>query len=431
MATLLIALGLLTFGIITAWKRVWGVYLIVFLLPMYQIRFAFAGIPMTFLEGMILALACFTIYDAFVNPARFFRITHFKKTFFWVFLFLIAGLISVFVSPAPIKAAGIFKAYFVEAVLFFFLIKFHITTVPKLNGLFWSLWALLCYLSIFGMYQFLTLANLPPSWWAVNVASRRITSLLNHPNALALLLGPILVMAIVFLQTGKTWIKNKILGATVIFGLIALYLSFSRASWLALIMTIALVTLLPSLLANQKFQNLLTLEAWKIRIPVISAIILILALVFILPVSRAKLLDLASGQDLAQKNRLVLWSAAFDILKKHPIAGVGLMGFRDAYQSYPLGPDQVTQNYPHNFFLNFWLETGLLGLVSMLGLLYLFFERCYYLLQTRWRAIGLATAAGMSMIILHSLVDVSYFKNDLSVLFWLIYALPNLNFLSE
>ena len=159
---------------------------------------------------------------------------------------------------------------------------------------------------------------------------------------------------------------------------------------------------------------------------------LIALLVVIIPYSRNKLLELTSGTDPSQQNRLVLWRAAQDMLKKSPIYGVGLMGFHEYYRHYPLGPDRVVQNYPHNFFLNFWLETGLVGMVAMLGLLYLFYKNVRGLLhQNRWRFLALASAAGMGVVLLHGLVDVSYFKNDLAVLFWLIYALPNLTFLEN
>jgi len=89
------------------------------------------------------------------------------------------------------------------------------------------------------------------------------------------------------------------------------------------------------------------------------------------------------------------------------------------------------QNYPHNFFLNFYLETGLLGFVSMVGLLALFYKKIRDLARTKFLYLATPLAAGMLMIILHGLVDVPYFKNDLSVLFWLVYALPNLAFLRK
>ncbi len=408
----LILLALILFVALVSLKREWGIYLIVLLLPTYQIRFQLGFMPLTFLECMILLLAGTEFFFLAKNK----KITPTLKQIFGtnflrsalIFLFFAAAAISVFMGPDVQKSAGIFKAYFFEAILFYFLVILIIDNEEKLNRLWQVLAIFVTYISIFGIYQFLTLANLPVSWWAVNVAPRRITSLLNHPNALALLLGPVLAM--LFLKPQK----NKLVWLALGLGFLAIYLSFSRASWLALIITLSMAALFTE---HKK--------------KILSFAFLVALLIFLLPFSRTKIIDLAKGEDLAQENRLVLWSAATDIIKKSPIFGVGLTGFREAYKDYPLGPDRVIQNYPHNFFLNFWLETGFLGFVAMIGLLIIFYKKIHSLLHSEWRGVALACGAGMAVIILHGLVDVPYFKNDLSVLFWLIYALPNLLFLKK
>lgn len=416
MTAILIVFGLILFAVASIWRREWGVYLIVLLLPAYQIRFEVFGLPSTFLEGMILILAAVELFFLIKNRelGLVFRnqIVLKLRRNLPIFFFLAAAFISIFISPVNVKAAGIFKAYFLEAILFYFLTLIIIDNAKKLNGLWMSLAGLVLYVSVFGLYQFVTLTNLPPSWWAVDVASRRITSVLNHPNALALLLAPLTAMLTALLLTSKTFTKNKLMIAAVILGAINLYLSFSRAGWLAFAATIAGL-------------GLFTRHKKKIILAVGLAAVLVIAV----PYSRAKLADLARGTDPSQENRYVLWDAARDIIKKHPIYGVGLMGFHEAYKSYPLGPDRVVQNYPHNFFLNFWVEIGLVGLLAMLGLLYIFGKKIRYLWATPWRPVALSAAAGMAVIILHGMVDVPYFKNDLSVLFWLLYALPNLGFL--
>jgi len=418
-----IAIGLLFFLILSIIKRELGIYLIILLLPTYQIRFEVFGIPATFLEAIILTMAAVVSFSIILSLrtqgraaiSELLRRTaprNDKTVSIFIFLFLLAAGISVFVAPDTVRAAGIFKAYFFEAVLFYFLVRVVIDTREKLENAFRAVSYLVLYLSVFGLYQFATLANLPSSWWAVDVASRRIVSLLNHPNALALVLGPLLAMLII-----KRY-KNKLARAAIIFGAIAFYLTFSRAGWLAFVATIGGFLVMNSV-TRKNLQ--------KSFVVIVAAAILVLAI----PFSRAKLLELTRADDPSKQNRYVLWSAAADILKQHPLTGVGLMGFREAYKSYPLGPDRVVQNYPHNFFLNFWLETGLLGLLSMLGLLILFAKKIRALARTEYRGLALAAAAGMTMIVLHSLVDVSYFKNDLAVLFWLIYSLPFVSIFSS
>lgn len=426
MITLLIIIGLLCFTLLAILRRDWGIYFIILLLPTYQIRFSLGFMPMTFLECLILILAgtefVHLIRKRLLKEALDKLIKNQPAISGLIILFLLAAAISVSTSPVTIKAAGIFKAYFLEASLFYFLVLLIIDNEKKLLLVWKSLGGLVLYLSVFGIYQFFTLENLPFSWWAVNVASRRITSLLNHPNAVALLLGPILAMLIMLPK------KTKFFWLTIGLGIITLYLTFSRAAWLALLATVIglpLITLLPGLGERTEKRS----NRW---LKILASAVAIILLIMLTPFSRTKILDLARGTDLAQQNRYVLWNAAFDMLKKSPILGVGLMGFHKYYKNYPLGPDRVVQNYPHNFFLNFWLETGLLGLASGLGLLILFFKKAYLLLQTnKWKGLGLAAAAGMGMILLHGMVDVSYFKNDLSILFWLVFALPNLTFFNK
>ena len=415
MYELLIPISSLLFLAVAILKREWGIYLIVLLLPSYQIRFQVFGIPMTFLESIILLLGLAQLMNLIRNLRLFGEIKREAVQYIFIFIFLLAAGISVFVAPDTAKAAGIFKAYFFEAVVFYFLVRLIINSREKLEKLYQILTVLVLYLSIYGLYQFLTLQSLPPSWWAVDVASRRIVSLLNHPNALALVLGPLLAVLIVRRP------KTKLTLAAIVFGLTAFYLTFSRAGWLALVATlvgVALFSLSPWLGERGNW-------SWRKLLLSLSVVILI---IFAVPFSRTKLLELTRADDPSKQNRYVLWSAAADMLKKHPLTGAGLTGFREAYKSYPLGPDRVVQNYPHNFFLNFWLETGLLGLLSMIGLLILFYRKVYKAMITpESRNFALAAAAGMSVVVLHSLVDVSYFKNDLSILFWLIYALPFTN----
>jgi O-antigen ligase len=93
--------------------------------------------------------------------------------------------------------------------------------------------------------------------------------------------------------------------------------------------------------------------------------------------------------------------------------------------------------YPHNIFLNFGSELGIAGalLFTWIIIKYLFIslKSGRELTQTKntdkYLAFGLAAA--MIAILIHGLVDVPYFKNDLSVMFWIIIALGaalNLNY---
>ncbi|MEK7122637.1 MAG: hypothetical protein AAB855_02150, partial [Patescibacteria group bacterium] len=80
--------------------------------------------------------------------------------------------------------------------------------------------------------------------------------------------------------------------------------------------------------------------------------------------------------------------------------------------------------YPHNFIFNFWSETGLYGLISFLGvcatLLIMLFARLRRENTFFIRVTSFALFGAFMTILIHGLVDVPYFKNDLSVFFWFL-----------
>jgi O-antigen ligase len=61
--------------------------------------------------------------------------------------------------------------------------------------------------------------------------------------------------------------------------------------------------------------------------------------------------------------RVLLWTAAWQMFLDHPVTGVGLLHFNDAYMAHYLSPLAKEPNlpHPHNLFLDFLAETGLVG----------------------------------------------------------------------
>ena len=86
--------------------------------------------------------------------------------------------------------------------------------------------------------------------------------------------------------------------------------------------------------------------------------------------------------------------------------------------------------YPHNIILNFWSELGLLGLLAfvwLIGRALLIAGRVYQGLgMGAEKYILLGTVAALTALVVHGMVDVPYFKNDLAVLFWLLIGIVGL-----
>ena len=129
------------------------------------------------------------------------------------------------------------------------------------------------------------------------------------------------------------------------------------------------------------------------------------------------------------KSRLVIWQSAWEITKDHSLIGIGPGMFQEYYLDYqprfkPYLEWAVPQ--PHNVFLAFWLQTGLIGLIGLIWLLIVFFRNCIKYLKvsdSKIKILNFILLSVMAYILIHGLIDTTYWKNDLSVMFWLITAL--------
>lgn len=100
--------------------------------------------------------------------------------------------------------------------------------------------------------------------------------------------------------------------------------------------------------------------------------------------------------------------------------------FDDNYRAEKWQPLEVYL-YPHNIILNFWTELGFLGMLlfSFIIIKFLILALKYYHQKkgSKNKYLGLALFSSMLIILIHGMVDVPYFKNDLSALFWIIISL--------
>ncbi len=357
------------------------------LLPTYLIRFKILGLPTTVLEIMVMVFLFVALSQ--INRDSIERIKKLGWLNLVTVLFLLAGIISTLVSPDKIHALGELKAFIIEPILFFYALILTIKTEDDLKPVLRWLFMAAGLIALFGIVQYFTYLHLPLRFWGTGSEVERITSVFDYPNALALYLAPLFGFYIVLWAKkynlfNRTWILP--VGLLIMLG--AIILTFSRGAWLAIALTLIL-------LFFKQF-------SWKKWIgPVLITIVLLL---FLKPVSDRVKLGLADPSSLAH---FELQKVGWQKVWQSPVLGNGLHGFQ-----------ALGVSYPHNIFLNFWLELGLLGLVSFAGIICLVFQQY----KIRPSALTLASGVFMMILILHGLVDVPYFKNDLSILFWFVAA---------
>ncbi|HVC77298.1 MAG TPA: O-antigen ligase family protein, partial [Candidatus Micrarchaeaceae archaeon] len=193
--------------------------------------------------------------------------------------------------------------------------------------------------------------------------------------------------------------------------LIATLLSFSRGGYLAL----AAVAI--GLALSHRYR-------WRM---LGAAVVIGIVLVLIPPIHRriAVELDFSNPQN-TLVGRFELWRVSLQMLQHHILFGAGLSGFAQTIAPYwnPTHTDRFI--YPHNIVLTFWSETGLLGLVAFAWIMFTGFRLCWRSWRQAtadWRPLQLGVTLALVAVIAHGMVDVPYFKNDLSLEFWALMGL--------
>lgn len=385
----------------------WGVAMILLLLPAYGIRWSISGVSVTLLELSILVLT--TVWTIRLIQHQ----TSLQKwQCFWYSggALLIAATVGLVIAPQFAKGLEIWLAYFVTPALFFVVFT---STVKTQAQLVWTWRALgLTALAIGGLAVVQKFTNgwlVPDAYW-LGGEGHRVTSFYSYANAVGLYLAPISVLLTAWLyqrlQTTATTVWQRaesiLIAITIIISILAIIFAKSDG---------ALVGLAAGLL-------FLGLSAKKTR--VVTASIVAIGLITIaiagLPAGVWHTLTFA---DWSGQVRLTMWHETQTLIKDHWLLGVGLFGYPVALVPYHAAKYLEIFWYPHNILFNFWVETGLLGVVAIIGMFGQLVAKTW---RYRQQVLIIGIMATFVTIVVHGLVDVPYFKGDLAVLWWYLLA---------
>lgn len=434
-------------------------------LPSYLIRGSIFGVPTTLLEAMIVIVFLVWLsqnWDDQINKIKLalnrIKANKFDKINYpydkEIIIFLIISFFSAGIASFSNNALGIWKAYCFEPILLFIVIinvfgkiefvKIKSKKIKIFDYIVYSFTISAFLVSCFAIFQKITGLGLPLEW----MNSGRVTSFFEYPNAVGLYLAPIVL--IIFSQLfkiKKSILKNqkKFLIFILIFiaSILSIYFASSEGALIGVIIGLAVFGLLISK---------------KARLVTIILIILSSFGILINPKANKFALQKITLTDLAGEIRKQQWRETWTMLTdRNLFFGSGLANYQNAIKDYHQdglffnfdNDDDFERKivifderykskywqpveiylYPHNIFLNFWTEFGIIGMIFFMWLIGKFFFkgiRIYnkYKIENKneqFFVLGLISA--MVAIIIHGLVDVPYFKNDLAVLFWIMFGI--------
>lgn len=440
------------FFLVLALSRLdWATLLLIATLPTYLIRFKILGLPLTLLETMILIAFGVWFFRSFAPKLKDIiknRNIRLRYPFSWeIILLMIISFIAAGVSGFNAGALGIWKAYFFEPILFFILVFNVFKDKKEFTKIFWALAISAAIISVFAIFQKITGLFISNPTWAA-IGSRRAVSFFGYPNAVGLYLAP-LVMVFIGWLFSFSWtnildqaFKKSTIILIIVASLLAIYSARSEGALIGL----AGALLVFGLLAGKKQQ-----------IATLLVLIAVIGGIFWFTPSHDFVLTKLTLNDLSGQIRRQQWKETIKMLKTNRIiGGAGLDNYQTAVKPYHqegifFNNDNLPNFdavvwasstlrtkywqpveiylYPHNIFLNFWSELGLLGLLLFIWLITKYLITAWKLSialgrdgrPEQYLTLGLMTA--IITIVIHGLVDVPYFKNDLAVMFWLFFAL--------
>ncbi len=374
------------------------IYLIVFSLPLYLVSFKIAWIPITVLELMIYPLFIIWLFYFIIKKKKIIDC----KFYIPALLIFLGATISTLLSLDIQVSAGIWKAWFVAPMLFFVVIINSLKTKKQIKNIILSFILSGSIVALISLFY----------WFNENLTyDNRLQAFYNSPNYLAMFLSPLLFLSFYIYSLVKNKILKILLITDYLLLITVIYLTYSYGAWLGLIGAVIFILIF-----------------LKIRLRYIFLFFLIIILFFSFQASSYKFQGFLDFSYPSLKSRLVIWQSSWEIIKDHSLIGIGPGMFQKYYLDEQINFEPYLEwavPQPHNIFLAFWLQTGIIGLMGLIWLLIVFFKNAlrFDLCKGRTSIILIVLVSSMICILIHGLVDTTYWKNDLAIIFWLITAL--------
>ena len=395
-------------------------------LPLYVIRcknFSWCVTPIPFTLAEILIILTFFSWVSWISysikkkkesvPGLFQRLKN--PLILPIGLFLFSATISLFYTPDFAGGLGVWKAYFIEGFLLYLVI---LDLSVREKSYLWVVKALMVSGVLVAFVSFKEALSITLKSDFHEALNTRISSLYEFPNAVSLYLGPVISLSIAALVSQYISSKNFRFFCLSIVSLIsmmtAILLSHSKGGVVGVYAIFSV------------WLGWFRIYARYLVVALVFAYFLISIFVFLNVDNLIPKNKFPSGSIL---NRYCIWQGTKNLLAEKPLTGSGLNGFNIDYRHFRETTSthclKESYYYPHNLLLTFWSEIGFFGVVAFIWISYLYLRLAS---QLNDKAFSLGLIGALVYIYIHGLVDVPFFKNDLSILFWILLAVVSVGY---
>ncbi len=419
--------ALVWFGYLAYLRLDLALYLTIFSLPFYLYPKTYGSIALSIPEITVLSCSLLwlwrgrrTMVGRLRHPAAALRglLSAMRPRAFpmLALAFLALGVLSLGVTSSLRLSLRELRVNVLEPVLLYFLMVSTWREERQVVSAVKALVAGGAVVATYGLYQWLFTGDVITA-----EGVRRMLATYRSPNNLGLYLERIIPWSLALAWSAGRW-RKIYLGALGSLGL-ALFLTFSVGAWLGA--------------AGGLFA--VGLFLFKGRKALATVLILgLLAGGLALPIVRVErvISHLSFRQETTTFLRLQVWQASANMIRDHPLLGVGLDGFLEQYRTRYIRPEawkEPNLSHPHNLILEFWVNLGVPGVVILVLFLWGFYRRASHVYhevppEGEGRAMLLGAMGAMTAAVVHGLVDRFYFgAPDLAYVFFVTLTVVELS----
>ncbi len=384
-----------------------GVFFTVALSPM---------LPTMVLVGLSFICTAVLIFHAISNEKFKFSKNSFNVVVVFFVIALILGVVNSFQKASSLKQVMVHGSF----ILFYFVVVNVIRDKKQWMALI-KLFVISAFIvALYGIFQNFFGATSTQSWIDEDMfedIQLRVYSFFNNPNVL----GEFLVLTIpisVALLWNKIKDSHKILFAIILMCMVAcMIFTWSRGAWLGMLIAIALFLVIAD--KRWMFAGILAVLLIPVALYVTgnSAII-------------ARFLSIGNTADTSTAYRVSIWQSSISMIGDFWLGGIGIGSdaYTTIYPSYAL-PGARFALHSHNLYLQFWVETGIVGIVSLFAVLLGFLKTVFATSVIRKiktsdiAKILVSLGAGFAGFMFQGLTDYVWYNYKILMIFWIVIAI--------
>ena len=256
--------------------------------------------------------------------------------------------------------------------------------------------------SLYGVYQRIQGVEVNESYVDLEVNAGmpgRVESYFDNPNTFAEVLILLLPLVLALILCSKRGISRVTACGVFAVGVLALGMTYSRASWVGMACAMVVLVFL-----------------WKPKLIPAFAVLCVVMVPFLPDTIWHRVLTIFNPADTSTASRIPLYQAALEVIRTSPVSGAGL-------------GTAAVQDYisDFNLYLQVWIEAGLLGFLGFVGSMLWNIKKAARTVRhcapSAARTITCAGAAALCGAMVCGLADYLWNYPRVMCIFWFVFAL--------